>query len=56
MGAKSYIGYIFNGEWVVCCRMRVYSVREEAKVIERYGELEKQDYLREWIVKNKLGI
>ena len=35
---------------------RAYSVREEAEVIERYGELEKQDYLREWTVKNKLGI
>ena len=56
MGAKSYRGYIFSGEWVVCCRMRAYSVREEAKVIERYGELEKQDYLREWTMKNKLGI
>ncbi|KAL6316472.1 hypothetical protein AAG906_018175 [Vitis piasezkii] len=53
VGAKSYRGYIFSGEWVVCCRMRAvvrraYSVREEAEVIERYGELEKQDYLREW--------
>ena len=61
VGAKSYRGYIFSGEWVICCRMRAvvrraYSVREEAEIIERYGELEKQDYLREWTVKNKLGI
>ncbi|RVW70396.1 Pentatricopeptide repeat-containing protein, chloroplastic [Vitis vinifera] len=53
VGAKSYRGYIFSGEWVVCCCMRAvvrraYSVREEPEFIERYGELEKQDYLREW--------
>ena len=31
-------------------------MREEAEIIEGYGELEKQDYLREWTVKNKLRI
>nr|CAN81734.1 hypothetical protein VITISV_001693 [Vitis vinifera] len=47
VGAKSYRGYIFSGEWAICCRMRAvvrraYSMREEAEIIERYGELEKQ--------------